>query len=82
MVSAHATLTAGRLRHLARLHRDGVEGADQELLGLAAEAPEQLTELLGHDVQWLDDARQSKSVAELIVASIEDAPRRARQHGR
>lgn len=80
MVSAvPAKVTAARLRTLARLHRGGVEGAGDELVQLAHDAPTDLAAVLGRDQDWLLRVRVTDLAAGALSAAIESRARDVRR---
>jgi len=79
MVSTHPkALTIARLRTLARLYRQGIEGVDVQLLALVIDRSALFADIVGFDVGPIDDGTRPDLAAERIVAAIESAPRRAR----
>lgn len=73
-----ATLTPATLRHLARLYRAEVEGADEALRHLLREHGEEISALLGVSRDALEHVASRADAVDMLVAAIEDAPRAAR----
>lgn len=74
-----AALTIGELRHLARLFRDGVDGARERLELLAIERGEELAALLRFPRENLARIALADDVAALVAATIDGALRIQRQ---
>ncbi len=72
------TLTLSALRHLARLYRAGVEGAEDVLMEIIEERASELPDALGFPMQNLEHLRAHENPIEILVATIEGAPRVAR----
>lgn len=77
-MASHTTLKVRDLRALARLHREGAQGTDTELLDLASHRPDDLAKVLGVSHEWVVDALKSDDPVERLVHAIEVAPKRAR----
>ena len=67
-----ATLTPATLRHLARLYRAEVEGADEALRHLLREHGEELSALLGVSRDALEHVASRADAVDMLVAAIED----------
>ncbi len=73
-----APLTLSSLRHLARLYRAGVDGAEEELATIIEERAEELPSALGFPMKNLERLRAHENPVGILVATIEGAPRVAR----
>lgn len=75
-------LTLQRLRATARLYRAGVDGAHDELAAVIAEHADALPALLGFPTASLSRLFNEPNVVELLVSTIEAAPRVASETAR
>jgi hypothetical protein len=73
-----APLTLASLRHLARLHRTGVDGAEAQLAAIIEERADELPAALGFPMKNLERLRAHEDPVQILVATIEGAPRVAR----
>jgi hypothetical protein len=73
-----APLTLTTLRHLARLYRAEVEGADEALAHLLREHCAELSTLLGVSPDAVEAVASRENAIDTLVAAIENAPRAAR----
>jgi len=73
-----APLTRASLRHLARLHRAGVDGAEAQLAAIIEERADELPAALGFPMKNLERLRARENPLQILVATIEGAPRVAR----
>ncbi len=67
------TVTQHRLRQLAKLHREGVDGAGAALVTLAESNPVALADALGRTESWVHKVRCSEEAADIMVAAIGEA---------
>lgn len=74
-----AALTLPELRGLARLHRQGVDGARAELEEIIQTHADELPEIVGFPSANLDRLRASVDPVDLLVVTVEAAARRSRQ---
>lgn len=70
-----ATLTIAELRHLARLFREGVDGARDRLETIARERGEEIAELLRLPRENLSRLDEADDIAALVAATVEGALR-------
>ncbi|MFO0680533.1 MAG: hypothetical protein U0234_00715 [Sandaracinus sp.] len=73
------TLTVPDLRGLAKLYRRGVEGAREQLAAIIGERVAELPRLLGFPPANVTRLREHEDPVEVLVATIEGAPRVARE---
>ncbi len=73
-----ATVTVPELRRLAKLYRSSVDGAAERLADIIAEENDELPDLLGFPRPNLTRLLAAENAVELLVATIEGAPRVAR----
>ena len=74
-----SSLTPAGLRHLARLYRADVDGAGEMLSAIIDEQAHDLPDLLGFPLTNLERLRDHDNPVEVLVATIEGAPRVARE---
>jgi hypothetical protein len=72
------SMTAPQLRGLARLYRRRVDGAADVLASIIANNAHELPDVLGFPMQNLERLRDHENPVEVLVATIEAAPRVAR----
>lgn len=73
------TLSLVELRRLARLYRDGVEGAGDQLADIIKESSEVLPDVVGFPRTNLERLRESSDPVELLVVTLEAGLRAARE---
>lgn len=73
-----SSLTYGSLRGLARLYRNNVDGAAEMLSAIIDTHAHALPEILGFPLKNLERLREHEDPVEVLVATIEGAPRVAR----
>jgi len=77
-----STVTFADLRGLARLYRDGIDGAKQEISKVIRNDVEQLPSIVGFPPENLHQLADADDPVDLLVITIEAAARRARDDRR
>jgi len=73
-----APVTVPELRGLAKLYRSGIEGAEESIARIIADSGDELPDVLGFPRPNLERLLDNPNAVELLVATIEGAPRVAR----
>lgn len=73
-------VTPAQLRKLAKLHREGVEGAGQRLVDMAAHDPHAFAEIIGSSGQWMRAVLSGDEPARSLVVAVEHGALAERAH--